>query len=86
MVKNEELENLHDKLRNSLRIIKTMLSESKFGDTHRNAHLDGNFYSFLGDKSLKFRSFIQRIQTAILFHVPGIGNGADCHCSPSALH
>ena len=32
---------LHEKLKNSLRLLKVIISESKFGDTHRTAHLEG---------------------------------------------
>jgi len=46
IVKNGEIDILQDKLLNSIRIIKTIISECKFGDTHRSAHLDG-FFSFI---------------------------------------
>ena len=45
VVKNEEINILHEKLKSSLKMMKSMISESKFGDIHRNAHLDGILFS-----------------------------------------
>jgi len=43
VVKNQEIDVLHEKLKNSVKMLKSIISESKFGDTHRSAHLDGIF-------------------------------------------
>lgn len=46
VVKDQEMDVLHEKLKNSLKLLKVIISESKFGDTHRTAHLEGNFEIF----------------------------------------